>query len=159
MSVKVFNSQIGHISSSFFKHVGVSKSLKWKFSWWPWTGSVFDFKKQEIMKLRMPISRFRCSSFQGYLYICRIFLGSPSAMRWKTHKKTETHDRWIGGRLVGLGLGLPWSRWSLYYKACRLRFSFSVAACFGGALEGRGRLSAPEYDSKQKLMKPSLTPY
>ena len=28
MSVKVFNSQIGHISSSFFKHVGVSKSLK-----------------------------------------------------------------------------------------------------------------------------------
>ena len=33
---------------------------------------------------------------------------------------------------------------SLGYKACRLRFCSSVAACFGGALEGRGRLSAPE---------------
>ena len=37
-----------------------------------------------------------------------------------------------------------WSAWSLYYKACRLRFCSGVAACFGGALEGRGRLSAPE---------------
>ena len=97
MSVKVFNSQIGHISSSFFKHVGVSKSLKWKFSWWPWTGSVFNFKKQEIIKLRMPISRFRCFSFQGYLYICRIFLGSPSATRWKTPKKLK---RTIAGSVV-----------------------------------------------------------
>ena len=57
----------------------------------------------------------------------------------KNAKKPETQNRWIGRRL-------EWSRWSLYYKACRLRFCFSVAACFGGALEGRGRLSAPECD-------------
>jgi len=60
----------------------------------------------------------------------------------KNAKKSETQNRWIGGRLIIIVI--PWSRWSLYYKACRLRFCFSVAACFGGALEGRGRLSAPE---------------
>ena len=62
----------------------------------------------------------------------------------KNAKKPETQDRWIGRRLIII-IVIPWSRWSLYYKACRLRFCFSVAACFGGALEGRGRLSAPEF--------------
>ena len=57
----------------------------------------------------------------------------------KNAKTSETQNRWIGRRLI-----IPSSRWSLYYKSCRLRFCFSVAACFGGALEGRGRLSAPE---------------
>ena len=97
MSVKVFNSQIGHISSSFFKHVGVSKSLKWKFSWWPWTGSVFNFKKQENIKLSILISSLRCSPFRGYLYICRILLGSPSTTRWKTPKNLK---RRIAGSVV-----------------------------------------------------------
>ena len=97
MSVKVFNSQIGHISSSFFKHVGVSKSLKWKFSWWPWTGSVFNFKKQKIIKLSILISSLRCSPFRGYLYICRILLGSPSTTRWKTPKNLK---RRIAGSVV-----------------------------------------------------------
>ena len=58
----------------------------------------------------------------------------------KNTKKPETQDRWIGRR----NHHRYWSAWSLYYKACRLRFCSSVAACFGGALEGRGRLSAPE---------------
>ena len=58
----------------------------------------------------------------------------------KNPKKPETENRWIGGRYSS-----SWSAWSLYYKACRLRFCFSVAGCFGGALEGRGRLSPPEW--------------
>ena len=102
MSVKVFNSQIGHISSSFFKHVGVSKSLKWKFSWWPWTGSVFNFKKQENIKLSILISSLRCSPFRGYLYICRILLGSPSTTRWKTPKNLK---RRIAGSVVDYPYG------------------------------------------------------
>ena len=39
----------------------------------------------------------RCSSFRGYLYICHILLGSPSATRWKTPKNLK---RKIAGSVV-----------------------------------------------------------
>ena len=71
--------------------------------------------------------------YHFYLEFAQISNNKLTFDFWKTHNIVYYWSYDVMNYVVGI------------YKACRLRFCFSVAACYGGALEGMGRLSAPEY--------------